>query len=103
MESVIEPGSFAEQSAQHVRSEEQMSMSAGKIQPLAVEAYCRDDALRAALADGRAVSVPLDWSPRLEGATPEERKHWRLTGGGLGIRWEAIDADVSVENLLRLR
>ena len=80
-----------------------MSISAARIQPLAVDVFCSDDALRVALADGRAVSVPLDWFPRLEGATPEERKHWRLIGGGLGIRWEAIDADVSVENLLRLR
>ena len=80
-----------------------MGISSSHIRPLAVDVLCSDDALRVALADGRAVSVPLDWFPRLERATPEERKNWRLIGGGLGIRWEAIDEDVSVENLLRLR
>ena len=80
-----------------------MSLSAVNVRPLAVDVMCSDDALRVALADGRAVSIPLTWFPRLENASPQERKAWRLIGGGLGIRWEAIDEDVSVENLLRLR
>ncbi len=80
-----------------------MSIAAVDVQPLAVDVMCSDDALRVALADGRAISVPLDWFPRLENASPKDRKNWRLIGGGLGIRWEAIDEDVSVENLLRLR
>jgi hypothetical protein len=80
-----------------------MSILSVKIQPLAVDVMCSDDALRVALADGRAVSVPLVWFPRLENASPQERKNWRLIGGGLGIRWDALDADVSVESLLRSR
>lgn len=80
-----------------------MSVSAVNIQPLAVDVMCSDDALRVALADGRAVSVPLEWFPRLENASPQDLKNWRLIGGGLGIRWDAIDADVSVESLLRSR
>ncbi|MBA2379315.1 MAG: DUF2442 domain-containing protein [Blastocatellia bacterium] len=80
-----------------------MSITAEDVQPLAVDVMCSDDALRVALADGRAISVPLDWFPRLENASAKDRKNWRLIGGGLGIRWEAIDEDVSVENLLRLR
>jgi hypothetical protein len=80
-----------------------MSIYSANVAPLAVDVMCSDDALRVALADGRAVSVPLTWFPRLENATPKERKNWRLIGGGLGIRWEALDEDVSVENLLRLR
>lgn len=80
-----------------------MSIASVNVLPLAVDVLCSDDALRVALADGRAVSVPLAWFPRLENASPKERKNWRLIGGGLGIRWEEIDEDVSIENLLRLR
>ncbi len=80
-----------------------MSLTSQNVQPLAVDVLCSDDALRVALADGRAISVPLDWFPRLEAASTKERKGWQLIGGGLGIRWEAIDEDISVENLLRLR
>lgn len=79
-----------------------MSTLAIEVEPLAVDVSCRDRALRVALADGREISVPLSWSPRLLGATPEERKQWRLIGGGVGIHWEAIDEDISVESLLRL-
>lgn len=80
-----------------------MSIASENVLPLAVDVLCSDDALRVALADGRAVSVPLTWFPRLEKASVKERKNWRLIGGGLGIRWEEIDEDISVENLLRLR
>jgi hypothetical protein len=80
-----------------------MSISSSNILPLAVDVMCSDDALRVALADGRAISVPLNWFPRLENASSHDRKNWRLIGGGLGIRWDAIDADVSVESLLRSR
>lgn len=80
-----------------------MTVSASHVQPLAVDVVCKDDALLVALADGREISVPLEWYPRLNNATPKERKNWQLIGGGLGIRWEAIDEDVSVESMLRLR
>lgn len=80
-----------------------MTVSASHVQPLAIDVVCKDDALLVALADGREISVPLEWYPRLNNATPKERKNWQLIGGGLGIRWEAIDEDVSIESMLRLR
>jgi hypothetical protein len=80
-----------------------MSVSAVDVQPLAIDVVCSNDVLQVALADGREISVPLTWYPRLERATPKERKNWQLIGGGLGIHWEEIDEDVSVESLLRLR
>jgi hypothetical protein len=52
------------------------------------------------LLDGREISVPLDWFPRLRDATDEQRKNWRLIGRGIGIHWEDIDEDVSVESVL---
>jgi hypothetical protein len=69
-------------------------------EPLAVEARCTVDALVVRLADGREVSVPLEWFPRLRDATPGQRANWRLIGGGVGIHWEDVDEDISVESLL---
>ena len=80
-----------------------MSILAVEVEPLAVEIFCTDDALRVILADGREIAAPLVWFPRLQKATPEQRKDWRLIGGGIGIHWEAADEDVSVESLLRSR
>ena len=68
--------------------------------PKAVDVEIGDDALNTTLADGRTVSVPLAWFPRLLRATPEERRNWRLIGGGEGIHWPDLDEDVSVEGLL---
>jgi hypothetical protein len=59
-----------------------------------------EDALAVDLADGRTVTVPLAWFPRLAHGTPEERANWRLIGGGEGIHWPDLDEDVSVESLL---
>jgi hypothetical protein len=80
-----------------------MSTLAIEVEPLAVNVSFTDSALCVLLADGREISVPLAWSPRLLAATPEQRNQWRLIGGGVGIHWEAIDEDISVESLLRLR
>jgi hypothetical protein len=77
-----------------------MSISAVKVEPLAVEASCTEDALRVALADGREVTVPLAWFPRLRDATPAQRRHWRLIGGGVGLHWPEVDEDISIESLL---
>lgn len=52
------------------------------------------------LEDGRSLSVPLAWYPRLMHATDEERQNWRLIGNGEGIHWEDLDEDISVEHLL---
>jgi len=59
-----------------------------------------DDTLTADLEDGRSVSVPLGWYPRLLHGTPEERNRWRLIGHGEGIHWPDLDEDVSVEGLI---
>jgi len=57
--------------------------------------------LEVSLSDGRAVRVPIAWFPRLAAGSPEQRKKWRLIGRGVGIRWEELDEDLSVEGLLR--
>jgi hypothetical protein len=67
----------------------------------AVEVSCKSDALKVVLADGRTVSAPLAWFPRLLAATPKQREGWELIGGGIGIHWEAIDEDISVASLLQ--
>jgi len=54
------------------------------------------------LMDGRAISVPLAWFPRLQSATPTQREKWELLGKGIGIHWEEIDEDISVPRLLGL-
>lgn len=59
-----------------------------------------DDALIVDLSDGRTVSVPLAWFPRLLHGRPEERSKWRLIGDGEGIHWPDLDEDISVENLI---
>jgi hypothetical protein len=59
-----------------------------------------DDALAVDLNDGRTISVPLAWYPRLLNGTSAERNNWSLIGGGEGIHWPDLDEDVSVENLL---
>ena len=59
-----------------------------------------DAALTVELIDGRTVSVPLLWYPRLAHGTPEERGEWRFIGRGEGIHWPALDEDISIANLL---
>jgi Protein of unknown function (DUF2442) len=60
-----------------------------------------EDALVVDLLDGRTISVPLVWYPRLLSATPAQRANWRLAGGGFGIHWPEVDEDLSTEGLLR--
>ena len=59
-----------------------------------------EDSLTVDLSDGRTVSVPLAWFPRLLHGTLEERNNWRLIGDGEGIHWSDLDEDISVENLV---
>ena len=58
------------------------------------------DVIAVELSDGRSISAPLAWYPRLLHGTPEERSNWRLVGQGTGIHWTALDEDISVQNLL---
>jgi hypothetical protein len=53
------------------------------------------------LEDGRTLSVPIEWFPRLRGATEEQLKDWEFIGGGIGIHWEKLDEDISVRGLLQ--
>ncbi|MGO8763933.1 MAG: DUF2442 domain-containing protein [Limisphaerales bacterium] len=66
----------------------------------AVDVAFGENSLVVTLADGRQVSAPLEWFPRLRNATARQRKNWRLIGGGVGIHWEEIDEDISVRSLL---
>jgi hypothetical protein len=56
--------------------------------------------LTVALSDGRRLSLPLEWFPRLSHGTPAERNHWRLIGGGEGVHWPDLDEDLSLEGFL---
>ncbi len=67
----------------------------------AIDVVVDSASLRVSLADGREISVPIEWFPRLRDATREQRNHWQLIGGGYGIHWEEIDEDISVPSLLR--
>ena len=66
----------------------------------AVDVKCTDDELIVTLVDGRRVSAPLAWFPRLLSATSKQRDNWRLIGRGIGIHWDEIDEDISVRSLL---
>ena len=79
-----------------------MNTSGVKVEPLATDVAFGEDTFCVTLADGREITVPLEWFPRLRDATEEQRKQWRLIGGGVGIHWEAIDEDISVESILAL-
>ncbi len=74
-----------------------------KANSTAVSVKVTTDALQVVLADGREISAPLSWFPRLMAATEAERRNWRLIGAGEGVHWPAVDEDVSVASLLRLR
>lgn len=68
--------------------------------PFAQDVAVTKDTLRVDLSDGRTISVPLAWFPRLVHASLAERKNWRLIGRGTGIHWDDVDEDVSVQGLL---
>jgi hypothetical protein len=71
-----------------------------KVEPFVIDVSFTADDLVVRLADGRRVSVPLLWFPRLSRATPEQRGNWRLIGNGIGIHWPLIDEDISVATVL---
>ena len=68
--------------------------------PLATDVEVSDVMLRVSLEDGRELSVPVAWFPRLRAATSEQRTNWRLIGRGEGIHWPDIDEDISIIGLL---
>jgi hypothetical protein len=80
-----------------------MSTSAARAsKALATEVHFEADNMSVQLADGRVISVPLEWFPVLRKATAKQRNNWRLIGKGIGIHWEDLDEDISVEGLLHL-
>lgn len=77
-----------------------MSLSSKSNLPLAQAVSVTTDTLSVDLSDGRTISVPLAWFPRLIHATEAERGNWRIIGNGEGIHWPDLDEDISVEGLL---
>ena len=69
-------------------------------EPAAVDLSVADERLTVILADGRTVSVPLAWYPRLAAATPTERGHWELLDDGYAIEWPELDEHIGVAGLL---
>ncbi|MBI2970620.1 MAG: DUF2442 domain-containing protein [Gammaproteobacteria bacterium] len=78
-----------------------MSTSANEFSvPVATNVTVTEAALSVELSDGRTITVPLSWYPRLDHATPAERAKWELIGSGHGIHWPEIDEDISVQGLI---
>ena len=77
-----------------------MSSLALQDDPHAEHVHCTDDELVVALTDGRTLSVPLTWFPRLANARPEDRAKFELLGDGQGIHWPMLDEDISIRGLL---
>lgn len=78
-----------------------MNISAKVTDERVLDVRFDDHSLIVDLMDGRTISVPLSWYPRLANATPEQRAHWEKCGGGYGIHWPDMDEDLSTEGLLR--
>ena len=68
--------------------------------PEAQQIVITDDSLTVDLSDGRTISVPLAWYPRLLHGSDKERNNWRLTGGKQGIHWSDLDEDISIKNII---
>ena len=68
--------------------------------PVASSVEITEDTLRVDLLDGRTISVPLTWYPRLLHGTAQERAKWQFIGKGHGIHWDDLDEDISVEGLI---
>lgn len=78
-----------------------MNTSAVKTkEPFAVDIRFDTSMMHIRLLDGREISVPLEWFPRLCSATPKQRRNWRLIGKGIGIHWNDLDEDISIPALL---
>jgi len=71
------------------------------LEPMASDVWFDSLMMHIRLLDGREIGVPLEWFPKLRDATETERKKWRLIGKGVGIHWEELDEDISVDALLR--
>jgi hypothetical protein len=77
-----------------------MNISVDAAEAMALDVELSADTLTVRLTDGRTISAPLAWFPRLLHSTPSERSKWRLIGSGAGIHWTQLDEDISVASLL---
>lgn len=66
----------------------------------AVSVSFTEDTMSVTLRDGRVITLPLDWFPRLKNATPDQRDDWQLLGDGLGIHWPQVDEDLSTRGFI---
>lgn len=80
-----------------------MNTLAVKLDPHAIDVEIDDAALHFVLADGREISAPLEWFPRLRDASSAQRRNWRLIGKGIGVHWPEIDEDIAVSTLMDSR
>jgi len=78
-----------------------MSFSGSTADERVLDVQSTDDTLSVSLRDGRVITVPLVWYPRLLKATPAQRRNWTIAGGAYGIHWPDIDEDLSSQGLLR--
>ena len=78
-----------------------MSTLAIKFDDHAIDVTFTKTSLHFVLADGREISAPLEWFPRLRDASEKERNNWRFIGNGIGIHWPNIDEDIAVTTLMR--
>jgi len=78
-----------------------MSFSAPATDERVRDVEVSEDALSVSLMDGRTISVPLVWYPRLLNASEAQRRNWRISGGGYGIHWPDVDEDLSTDGMLR--
>lgn len=78
-----------------------MAVSASAADERVLGVQSTHDTLSVSLQDGRVITVPLAWYPRLLNATPSQRRDWKIAGGGYGTYWPDLDEDLSTEGLLR--
>jgi hypothetical protein len=79
-----------------------MTILAIKFDDHAIDVTFTESALHFVLADGREISAPLEWFPKLRDASDAQRKNWRLIGNGIGVHWPDIDEDISVKSLMKV-
>lgn len=80
-----------------------MSFSAIEYDDHAIDVVFSEKAVRFVLADGREISAPLAWFPKLQNANESERSNWKLIGEGIGVHWPSIDEDISVSALMHTK
>lgn len=77
------------------------TLATNKYEPFASDVWFDEGRLHVRLVDGREISAPLEWFPKLKDATEEQKNNWRLIGQGIGIHWDDLDEDISIDGLLK--